>query len=125
MSVIFTACNPVSNDDNIDRTTVRDFLLDHILHINTFYDALVNILRVGDQAFVPRAKKTFYKFWWTEELDLLKQDSMDSNKLSKEEDNHDPSLFLQGGNHPDYCIVKTVMKKRLKPTLTLMICTNH
>jgi len=54
------------------------------LHIDILYDALVNILRAGDQAFVPRAKKNFYKFCWTEELDLLKQDSMESNKLWKE-----------------------------------------
>ena len=42
------------------------------------------ILCAGDQAFVPRAKKNFfYKFWRTVELDLLKQDSIDSNKLWK------------------------------------------
>jgi len=62
----------------------RSTSFDAALHIDTLYDALINILRVGDQAFVPRAKIFFYKFWWTEELDLLKQNSMDSSKLWKE-----------------------------------------
>jgi len=52
---------------------------DAAFYIERLYDALVNTLRAGVKAFVPRAKKNYYKFWWTEELDLLKQDSIDTN----------------------------------------------
>ena len=33
--------------------------------------------------YVPQRKKNFYKFWWNEELDCLKQASVDSNRLWK------------------------------------------
>jgi len=56
---------------------------DTAYHIETSYDTLVNILCTGAKAFVPRAKKNYYKYWWTEELDLLKRDSVDSNNLWK------------------------------------------
>lgn len=61
----------------------RGINFDAAFQVDALYNDLVNILRAGDQAFVPRAKKNFYKFWWTEELDLLKKDSMDTNKLWK------------------------------------------
>jgi len=56
---------------------------DAAFYIDTLYDALVNILCTGANAYVPRAKKNFYKFWWSEDLDLLKQESTDLNKLWK------------------------------------------
>jgi len=65
------------------------------------------ILCAGDRAFVPRAKKDFfYKFWRTVELDLLKQDSIDSNKLLKAAGKTRSETILQGSNHPDYYTVK-------------------
>ena len=48
----------------------------------------------------------FYKFWRTVELDLLKQDSIDSNKLWKAAGKTRSETILQGSNHPDYYTVK-------------------
>ena len=33
--------------------------------------------------FIPQRNKNFYKYWWDEEMDLLKQESIDSNQLWK------------------------------------------
>jgi len=53
------------------------------VHIDNVYDEIVAILRSAAEAFVPQRKKNFYKFWWSEELDCLKQASIDSNRLWK------------------------------------------
>jgi len=68
---------------NFDDTKNKGVKFDAAFYIDTLYDAVVNILCTGANAYVPRAKKNFYKFWWSEELDLLKQESIDSNKLWK------------------------------------------
>ena len=51
--------------------------------IDTLYDGMVNILATAAQQFVPQRAKTFYKFWWDEEMDILKQNSIESNKIWK------------------------------------------
>jgi len=68
---------------NFNDAKYKDVRFDAAFYIDTFYNAVVNILYAGANAYVPRAKKNFYKFWWTEELDLLKQESIDSSKLWK------------------------------------------
>jgi len=44
--------------------------------INNIYNKTVDILRNCANFTVPRRTKQFYKFWWNEELDCLKQQSM-------------------------------------------------
>jgi len=51
--------------------------------IDMLYDDIVNILATAAEQFVPQRSKTFYKFWWDEEMDILKQNSIDSNKIWK------------------------------------------
>ena len=68
---------------NFDDAKNNGVKFDAAFYIDTLYDAVVNILCTGANAYVPRAKKNFYKFWWSEELDLLKQESIDSNNLWK------------------------------------------
>ena len=53
------------------------------IHIDNIYNEVVTILRSAAEAFVPQRKRNFYKFWWSEELDCLKQASIDSNRLWK------------------------------------------
>ena len=62
----------------------------HILHkhtccnlIDTVYDEIVAILQSAAETCVPQRRKYFYKFWWDEELECLKQDSIESNQLWK------------------------------------------
>jgi len=43
--------------------------------IEYIYDSIVSILNSASSIFVPQVKKAFYKFWWNEELSILKQAS--------------------------------------------------
>ena len=65
--------------------------LNNMLHSNRYdnlcldriYDEIVTILTVGENQFVPRHRKNFYKYWWNEDLKLLKQAAIESNRLWK------------------------------------------
>jgi len=48
-----------------------------------YYD-IVNILVTCAKNFVPIRHKCFYKFWWDEELDTLKEAALESDKLWKD-----------------------------------------
>ena len=49
---------------------------------NVYYE-IADILTACAKNFVPERRKYFYKFWWDEELQLLKEASVDSNRLWK------------------------------------------
>jgi len=49
--------------------------------IELIYNSVVAILADGARLAVPSQSKSFYKYWWDEELDLLKQASIDSNNI--------------------------------------------
>ena len=51
--------------------------------INSVYDSIVNILCSVAEMTVPKRHKQFYKFWWDQELDCLKHDSVVTHKLWK------------------------------------------
>jgi len=51
--------------------------------VNEIYNKIVEILRNCANITVPERRKQFYKFWWNEELDCLKQQSIDDHKLWK------------------------------------------
>ena len=51
--------------------------------VNSIYDRTVDILRNCANITVPIRKRSFYKFWWNEELDCLKQQSIDDHRLWK------------------------------------------
>ena len=69
----FTAA--VYNSANSD--VVRDL-------INGVYSEIVDVLSYAANLYVPIRKKNFYKFWWDEETSLLKEKSVESNKIWKE-----------------------------------------
>ena len=52
-------------------------------HIEVAYNDVVNLLNVSAAAFVPQRCKNFFKFWWNEELKLLKEESVNSNRIWK------------------------------------------
>jgi len=54
--------------------------------IDNLHNEIVSVLSTGGKLFVPTRQKTFYKFWWDEELNALKDASIESNKLWKEAD---------------------------------------
>lgn len=61
---------------NLDATNMEYF-------IDKAYDDIVYILNETTSAFVPRVRKNFFKFWWDEELNQLKNESIASDKLWK------------------------------------------
>lgn len=57
--------------------------IDCVAAIDACYNDVVTVLTTGAQTFVPQHRKNFYKFWWDEELNLLKEESINSDKLWK------------------------------------------
>jgi len=57
--------------------------IDYVAAIDACYNDVVTVLTTGAQTFVPQHRKNFYKFWWDEEMNLLKDDSINSDKLWK------------------------------------------
>lgn len=51
--------------------------------INYVYDNLVCILQYCASMSIPAHYKSYYKFWWDQELDLLKEESIKSHNLWK------------------------------------------
>jgi hypothetical protein len=41
----------------------------------------VNAINLSAEAAVPVYRQNFFKFWWKQELDALKENSMESHKL--------------------------------------------
>ncbi len=64
--------------DTIDECTDTVFTT-----IDSLYGDIIRVLSSASNAFVPQHKKSFYKFWWDEELDLMKDESIESNKMWK------------------------------------------
>jgi len=52
--------------------------------IDSAYVSLVSVLRSAADMYVPNCRKNFFKFWWDEDLSLLKQASIDSDRAWKD-----------------------------------------
>ena len=61
---------------NIDKTLACDI-------ISELYERIVFVLRNSERQFVPKHRKNYYKFWWNEELAVLKQASVESDRAWK------------------------------------------
>ena len=51
--------------------------------IDCIYDRLVHALNISALSTVPVRRRNFYKFWWDQELDSLKDNAISSNKVWK------------------------------------------
>jgi len=51
--------------------------------VDTVYSAIVNALVMNSNRFVPKAKSGFYKYWWNETLNELKQASIATHNMWK------------------------------------------
>ena len=51
--------------------------------IDDIYDDIVSVLLTASQNFVPVISKNFLKFWWNEELAILKEESVQTNRIWK------------------------------------------
>ena len=53
--------------------------VDEVTHcIESTYCSVLSILQSSADVYVPKRRKGFYKFWWNQELNQLKQDSKQS-----------------------------------------------
>jgi hypothetical protein len=51
--------------------------------VNAVHDNIINVLNTAATKYVPRRPKNYYKYWWDEEMDNLKQASIESNQVWK------------------------------------------
>jgi len=54
---------------------------DVLSSIDNFYADIVTALRTSSDSTVPKQKSDFYKYWWDQELDLLKQESVKNHRI--------------------------------------------
>ena len=64
------------NEYAVDKTLAIDI-------IDQLYDRIVFVMRDAESRFVPKHRKNYYKFWWNEELTVLKQASVESDRAWK------------------------------------------
>jgi len=74
-----------------------DIMIENDTHdsIDQLYDCIVSVLTEGENQFVPRRDKQFYKFQWNEELTLLKGIACEQITFGKQLGNHVLEQFLQ------------------------------
>lgn len=65
---------------NIDNNICSFMLSDLAVHIDNIVFDVCKILLDASRVSVPCVEKSFFKFWWDEELSRLKQDSIDSER---------------------------------------------
>ena len=51
--------------------------------VDDIYDRIVTALNVSAHSYIPSCSQNFFKYWWCQELDCLKQQSIDSDHLWK------------------------------------------
>ena len=51
--------------------------------VDIVYEKIITALKPCDAIAVPLRRKNFFKFWWSQELDCLKDSAIDSDKLWK------------------------------------------
>ena len=64
---------------------IKDYDANHVTDsmIESIYDDIVHTLLYNGECFVPQRSKSCYKFWWSEELDVLKNNAILSFKAWK------------------------------------------
>ena len=51
--------------------------------LDLIYSRVVSVLTTGEELYIPKHNKNYYKFWWNEELSVLKQAATESDRLWK------------------------------------------
>jgi len=77
--------------------------------VDKLYENVVSALQQSADLFIPKRKHNFYKFWWNQELEELKDKSIASCRLWK-----DAGKPRQGQIHAKYKQDKLLYKKRLR-----------
>ena len=76
-------CPVLSMLDNILLQYKYENVTDHTVEavIENAYNEIADVLFLAAKDSVPERRKSFYKFWWDEELDILKEASVKANRL--------------------------------------------
>ena len=91
--------NEFDSFQKVDHVSARDCDVAFIEHV---YNNIVNILSESAKRCVPVRSKQFYKFWWDQELDCLKDDHLtDYGKLLASQDR---GLYLTNFAHASWRI---------------------
>jgi hypothetical protein len=70
------------NDIDIDKIQYNASTYQPI--VDRLYENIVAALNVSANLFIPQYRKNFFKFWWNQELSLLKEASVESNRIWKD-----------------------------------------
>jgi len=106
--------DPVDNDLNVLIADCHKMSSDCVAdEIDKLYDNVVSALQSSANLFIPKRKQNFYKFWWNQELDELKNKSIASCRLWK-----DAGKPNHGQLHAKYKQDKQLYKKRLREERT-------
>jgi len=109
-------------DEVVNMWNANCSTIDNISSIDKLYNDVVNILVSGANLFVTAHRKNFYKFWWDEDLTLLKQESIDG----KQQASLDTTLFLINDKPVGLNIDKEFVKAKILGLLPiLMTCTTR
>lgn len=98
-------------------------VLDYKLHLKRIHDDIINVLNVGANAFIPRLRKNFYKFWWDHEHDVFKTASVQSNRICKLRASQKMNQFLMDHNRVDCNTEKNRKNRQLELTSYSNDCT--
>jgi hypothetical protein len=94
--------NTIANADYFENVSVLEYI-DHV------YVGVTAALTSSAYLFVPKHGKTFYKFWWSHELDALKSKAVASCRVWK-----DSGCPRNGAFFAEYKKCKLLYKRRVK-----------
>src|SRR5207244_1819563 len=79
--------------------------------IDKFYCDIVNALKTASSIAIPMQKKNFYKFWWDQELSILKDKSINSHKVWSEAGRPRAGLLFDNMNRDKKTYKYTIKSK--------------
>jgi exonuclease III len=105
----------VSLDNLIERTNAMCHMCDDqtFEDIDRIYNNIVDSLCTSAKLYIPKHKKNYFKFWWSQELDLLKENAIASCRAWKE-----ASRPKHGACFTKYNKDKLLYKKRIREEQT-------
>jgi len=80
-----------------------------VRNVDQIYNNVVDVLRESANLFIPKHKKSFFKFWWSQELDIFKQKAIASCRTWK-----DAGKPKHGTIFAQYKQDKLLYKKRIR-----------
>ena len=77
---IVSSCDNQQRTDDLAFNNYNERHRKWCLSVNLLYKKLVDSLNIASSKFIPRKKRNFFKFWWDEEAETLKQNSIETHR---------------------------------------------